>query len=197
MLVEGFLDGVEYSIGLVGDVVMPAVAWDLDRLPGQPKVRGEDLKRADLTIPHARLVRDPVVARALATQAVVAHRELGLRDYSRSDFRALAASPAPYFLETNSMPGLQDFQSVLTWAAGQAGIAYRDVIGSIVALALRRLKEAHRRRLDIAPFEEAYRRLREGANPSETIRVGGGEYHLLQPLAAEEETSQPWAATAT
>lgn len=197
VLVETFLDGVEYSIGLVGDVVMPAVSWDLSQLPVQPKVRGEDLKRADMTIPHARLVRDPTVARSLATQAVVAHTELGLRDYSRSDFRALAGSPAPYFLETNSMPGLQDYQSVLTWAAGQAGVAYQDVIGSVLALALRRLGEDHRRRLDVAPFEDAYCRLRERADSSETIRVGGREYRLLQANVPEGRVSGPCAMAVT
>lgn len=178
-LVEGFLDGMEYSIGLVGDVVLPGVCWDLRRMPGQPRVRGEELKRADLTIPHARLVEDPEVAESLARQAVTAHLELGLRDYSRSDFRALGPSPAPFFLETNSMPGLQNQQSVLTWAAAQAGVAYQDVIGSIAGLALRRLPPAHWQGLDLEPFEAAYRRLWEHAGTARVIRVGGREFRRL------------------
>ena len=190
VLVESFLGGIEYSIGLVGEVVMPAVSWDLDQLPGQPKVRGEDLKRADMTIPHARLVQDPDVARSLATQCVTAHTELGLRDYSRSDFRAMAGSPAPYFLETNSMPGLQDFQSVLPWTAAQAGIAYEDVIGSVAALALRRLGEEHRREIEITPFEDAYHRLRRHAESAETVRVGGREYRFLRPAASPKSASR-------
>ncbi len=189
VLIESFLDGVEYSIGLVGDVVMPAVSWDLSRLPGAPKVRGEDLKSADLTIPHARLVEDPEIARSLATQAVAAHLGLGLLDYSRSDFRAPAGSATPHFLETNSMPGLQDYQSVLTWAAGQAGIAYQDVIGSVVALALRRLPPERRDGLRTAPFEAAFERLRESASAAETIHVQGRAFRMLQPARREERTA--------
>lgn len=192
-LVESFLDGVEYSAGLVGEVVMPAVSWDLQRLPGAPRVRGEDLKREDLTIPHADFVRDPETRISLATQAVTSHLALGLRDYSRSDLRARAGSPLPFFLETNSMPGLQDHQSVLPWAAGRAGVAYRDVIGSIIALAGRRLSPEQRNRVQIDGFESAYERLKGLAAQALTVRVGDRDYYLLDPPA---ESARPEVAEA-
>lgn len=183
VLVESFLDGVEYSVGVVGNVVLPAVRWDLSRMPGSPRVRGEQLKKADLTIPHAQLVGEPEVARALATQAIAAHRGLGLRDYSRSDFRARSDSPDPFFLETNSMPGLQDLQSVLPWSAATAGVAYEEVIGSVVALALRRISPQRVRTLDVRAFEDAYRRLWERTDPSRVVHVDGHEYRMLGAAA--------------
>lgn len=182
MLVESFLDGNEYSVGLIGNVVMPAVAWDLNQLPGQPLVRSENLKQADLTIPHAQIVRDPELAKSLAHQAATAHIRLGLQDYSRSDFRAKQGCAEPYYLETNSMPGLQNLQSVLPWAMARAGVAYEDIIGSIVAQALQRLPAAHRQQLHTEHFEAAYRRLLAQAQNGQKICVRGREFYLLEPV---------------
>ena len=181
LLVESFLDGPEYSVGLIGNVVMPPVAWDLKKLPGQPLVRSENLKQADLTIPHAQIVRDPDLAESLARQAATAHIELGLQDYSRSDFRAKQGSAEPYYLETNSMPGLHSQQSVLPWSFTRAGVAYEDIIGSIVAQALRRLPEEHVQQLNTAGFEAAYSRLLDRASSGQRICVRGQEFYLLEP----------------
>jgi hypothetical protein len=173
--------GASSDFDLNRDVVLPPVAWDLSRMPGQPKVRGEDLKSADLTIPHAQWVEDDAIAVSLATQAVAAHHGLGLEGYSRSDFRAPRGAEGPCFLEVNSMPGLQDEQSVLPWAARQAGIAYRDVLGSLVALSLHRLPPARLAVTAVGGFEDAYRRLRTRAASSKVLRLGDRDYRLLEP----------------
>ncbi|MCB9305929.1 MAG: hypothetical protein H6565_04990 [Lewinellaceae bacterium] len=179
MLVESYLDGIEYSMGLVGNVITPAVAWDLSGLPGKPLVRGEDLKKLDLTIPHAKLVDDPSLAAAIGTQVATAHLELGLQDYSRSDFRAKGSEPVPCYIETNSMPGLVKGDSVLPWSAARAGVPYEDLIGSIVSQALKRLPEERLQELDTRGFDEAYGRMCSLA--SHTISVQGREFHLLMP----------------
>ena len=179
MLVESYLDGIEYSMGVIGNVVSPAVAWDLSELPGKPLVRGEDLKQQDLTIPHATLVSDPSLAAAIATYVVTVHRELGLNDYSRSDFRAKGNEPVPYYIETNSMPGLVKNDSVLPWSVSKTGVEYADLIGSIAAQALKRLPKDHYEQLDTKGFEDAYLRLCNLT--SHTISVQGREYYLLVP----------------
>ena len=180
MLVESYLDGVEYSMGIVGNVISPAVAWDLSQLPGKPLVRGEDLKQQDLTIPHATLVSDPSLAVAIAKQVVTAHVELGLQDFSRSDFRAKRGEPVPRYIETNSLPGLVKGDSVLPWSVSRAGVTYEDFIGSIVAQALKRLADEYRQQLDTLGFEDAYQRV--CSLTSHTISVQGREYYLLMPI---------------
>lgn len=186
ILIESFLDGVEYSMGLVGEVVMPAVSWDLEQLPGQPLVRSEQLKQQNMTIPHAKLVSDPTLAASLATQTIIAHTKLGLLDYSRSDFRARKGDATAYYIETNSMPGLVNMHSVLPWAAAGAGIDYDDLIGAIVARTLKRLPEDFLHELDTQKFDEAYDRLKEKATKTgKKISVSGRIFYLLQPTVQQ------------
>lgn len=73
--------------------------------------------------------------RALEEAALWAHRELGLRHYSRSDF--IVSSRGIYFLETNALPGLHDvalFPKELT-AVGSNLAEFTD---HILALAIAR-----------------------------------------------------------
>lgn len=181
VLVETFLDGIEYSMGIVGEVLMPAIAWDLNDLPGQPKVRSEDLKQQDLTIPHAKFVQEPQLMKAIARQVVNAHTGLGLRDYSRSDFRAAQSDKIPRYIETNSMPGLVNNDSVLPWSAAKAGVAYEDLISSIVAQALKRLPQKHLEQLDTRGFDASYERLLHLAKNGQKIRVQNKDYYILEP----------------
>ncbi|MCB1037345.1 MAG: hypothetical protein KDD47_26175, partial [Acidobacteria bacterium] len=81
-------------------------------------------------------------------------------------------------------PGLQDRQSVLTWAADSAGIPYRDVIGSLVALALGRFPSSGLEELRVSPFEEAYQRLLDRTEASRTLEAKGRRFRLAQPLVA-------------
>ena len=182
MLIESFLDGVEYSIGLVGNVVMPAISWDLDRLPGKPLVRGEDLKQGNLTIPHASLVEDLTIMDALAKQVITAQLELGLQDYSRSDFRAKRSDQTPHYLETNSGPGLQNIHSVLPWTAAGAGVSYENLIGAIIAQALKRLPIERQKELDTRGFEKAYENLIALGKTGRSIQLAGREFYILKPL---------------
>ncbi len=181
LLIESFLDGIEYSMGLVGNIVMPAVSWDLNKIVGQPLVRGEYLKLNDLTLPHAGLVTDETTHESLATQAVTAFLELGLRDYCRSDFRARKNdASAPFYLETNSTPGLQSIDSVLPWSASKAGVTYDELIAAIVWSALQRLPKDYLEQLNTAKLEENYRNLQNKG--SKRIEVNGQEFVLLMPL---------------
>ncbi|MCB0551771.1 MAG: hypothetical protein KDD19_29670 [Phaeodactylibacter sp.] len=191
LLIESFLDGVEYSIGLVGNVILPAVAWDLSQMPGQPLVRGEELKQQDLTIPHATLITEHALLESLATQAATAHIELGLQDYSRSDFRSRKGSFVPCYLETNSMPGLENLQSVLPWAAANAGVTYPELIGSIVAQALKRLPDEYREQLHTQKFEASYRQLELRASEGKRITVSGREFRLLEPTQEDTLVAAP------
>lgn len=181
MLIESFLDGNEYSMGIVGNVIFPSAAWDLDDIPGKPLVRGEDLKQKDLTVPHAAFVRDPDLSLALATQVATTHLELGLLDYSRTDFRARKESPAPYFLEVNSGCGLRNHQSLLPFTAASAGVSYTELIASIAAQALRRLPKAHVDGLDTAKFDATFQNLLDKAKAHRSFEVRGQTFYFMDP----------------
>ena len=104
-LVEEFIDGTEYTIGLVGSYVLPILAVDLTKIPGQPFVRDAHVKEIDTAFSDS-LSFDvaPDRYRAFAAAAVRAHAALEALDYNRMDFRA--RDGALYFLEANPIPGI-------------------------------------------------------------------------------------------
>ena len=67
------------------------------------------------------------------------------------------------------------------------------MIGSIVALACRRLRPEHRHRVRIDGFEAAYERLKSLADRTLTLRLGGRDFHLLEPPS---EAARPARAEA-
>jgi len=72
---------------------------------------------------------------ALAQElAVKAHKALGCRGVSRSDF-IITAEGKPYILETNTIPGMTE-TSLLPDSARHAGIEFPQLCRKIVELAL-------------------------------------------------------------
>ncbi|MEO1335999.1 MAG: D-alanine--D-alanine ligase, partial [Myxococcota bacterium] len=67
--------------------------------------------------------------------AVAAHKALGCRDMSRTDF--IADDERPWLLETNTIPGLTG-NSLLPQAAAAAGLSFPQLIQHLVACARRR-----------------------------------------------------------
>jgi len=70
---------------------------------------------------------------ALEEQAVLAHRTLGLRHYSRSDF--IVTPRGIYFLEVNTLPGMTA-TSLLPVALKAVGCNYSDFLDHVLTLAL-------------------------------------------------------------
>ncbi|MFZ2500929.1 MAG: D-alanine--D-alanine ligase [Minisyncoccia bacterium] len=67
--------------------------------------------------------------------ARVAHRTLGLRHYSRSDF--IVTPKGIYYLETNTLPGLTS-ESLMPKALASVGVTLPDFLTHLVSLALSR-----------------------------------------------------------
>ncbi len=72
--------------------------------------------------------------REIENLAVAAHRALGLRHYSRSDF--ILTPHGIYLLETNSLPGLTD-ESLLPKALKVVGCPYPNFLDHVIGLAMR------------------------------------------------------------
>lgn len=71
----------------------------------------------------------------LARLARLAHRTLGARHYSRSDF--IVAPEGIYYLETNTLPSLTE-ESLLRKSLASVGVPFSDFLAHLVNLALAR-----------------------------------------------------------
>jgi D-alanine-D-alanine ligase len=144
-LVEEFIEGREFYVGVLGNVdaqALPPIEADFSGLPdGAPKVydrnakwepgskeyKGTSTKVADLP--------DELRAR-LQKVSLDAYRALRVRDYGRVDLR-VAETGEIYVLEVNASCYLEKHDE-FSVAAKAAGIEYVDLINRIVELALAR-----------------------------------------------------------
>jgi D-alanine-D-alanine ligase len=136
-LVEEFVDGTEYTIGVVGSYVLPILEVDLTRIPGQPVVRDAHVKELDTAFSAGLSFNTaPDRYRAFAAAGVRAHTALEALDYNRMDFRARGGTL--YFLEANPIPGIDPATSDLPAMARRAGVSHGGLIAMILYEAVRR-----------------------------------------------------------
>lgn len=138
-LVEEFLPGKEYTIGLIGQYVLPVLEIDFAKIPGQPHVRDPHVK--DIENPYISHLAWTEKAKDYAKIAIAAHESLEVRDYNRMDFRERDGQL--YFLEANVIPGLHPTEADLTTMCRYAEIAHNDMIALIVQAAVERLSRRY------------------------------------------------------
>jgi D-alanine-D-alanine ligase len=143
VLVEAFLPGREFTVGLTGTGAEARVLGtvEINLLPGAEAevysyVNKEQCEELVRYVP-VRANEDPLVRR-VAELALAAWRALGCRDGGRIDFRC-DAQGQPNFLEANPLPGLHPQHSDLPILCGFVGIRYVDLIDRIVRSARRRM----------------------------------------------------------
>ncbi|EXU92368.1 ATP-grasp domain-containing protein [Streptomyces noursei] len=130
-LVEEYLPGREFSVGVLGDRALPvveiAVAGPVYDYSAKYSGRGV-LRECPAQIPEA-------LTRELEHAALQAHFALtdGTRSYSRVDFRC-DGEGRPVFLELNALPAFTQ-TSLLPLAASKDGCSFPQLIRRIVALA--------------------------------------------------------------
>ncbi|MBL8496208.1 hypothetical protein ABF87_03435 [Nitrosomonas sp. JL21] len=134
-LVEEFLPGKEYTIGVIGQYVLPILEIDFSKIPGQPHVRDPHVK--DIENPYITYLTWTEKAKEFAKIAIAAHGSLEVRDYNRMDFRE--RDDQLYFLEANVIPGLHPTEADLTTMCRHAQIEHNDMIALIVQAAVQRL----------------------------------------------------------
>ena len=151
VLVEQYLSGREFTVGLVGTADESVVLGTLEivLLPGaEEDVYSYVNKERCEELVEYRLVRaesDPEVARAEAV-ALQAWRALGCRDAGRIDLRSDGVGQ-PQFLEVNPLAGLHPSHSDLPMLCTALGMSYTSLIEKIVASAAKRVKPGVRREL--------------------------------------------------
>jgi len=143
VLVETFLPGREFTVGILGTGADARVLGTLEIVLGsgaEPNVysylnKEECESRVEYRLVSAR--RDPLVARTEAL-ALDAWRALGCRDGGRIDLRC-TAHERPSFIEANPLAGLHPEHSDLPMLATRVGMPYRDLIRAIVESAAMRI----------------------------------------------------------
>lgn len=144
VLVEEFLPGREFSVGLLGNgelTVFPII----EVLPGEElaqelggrnfvysyEVKSGNRERFCCPAPLTEKEKEEVIA-----VAVRSYRLLGCRDLARIDLRCDAAGK-PHFLEANPLPGLSKV-SLFPLQVMAAGLSFEELINAILEVALER-----------------------------------------------------------
>ena len=139
VLVETYLPGREFTVGIVGngrDATVLGVCEILLKEDAEANVyslRNKEL--CEELVIYARA--DDGEAWAAARQALAAYQALECRDAARIDFRSNAFGE-PYFLEANPLAGLHPHHSDLPILAAQNGVTYVELIGMILDAGLAR-----------------------------------------------------------
>jgi D-alanine-D-alanine ligase len=132
VLFETYVAGREVTVGILGGQALPVgeIIPDHELFDYACKYRPGMAKE----IFPAELEED--VARSTRDAALVAHRALRLRDFSRIDF-ILGEDGTPWCLEANALPGLTG-NSLLPKAAQAAGISFPELCHRVAEMGLRR-----------------------------------------------------------
>ena len=147
ILVQEFLDGPEYSVGIVGNpgmstTVLPVLEVDYSGLdPELPKILGYESKYMPGTpyweqICYRQAELSDEIQRKLIDFSTLLFERLGFRDYGRFDFRTDSEGEIK-LLEVNPNPGWC-WDGKLNIMAGFAGMRYAELLGLIIETAQER-----------------------------------------------------------
>jgi D-alanine-D-alanine ligase len=142
VLIEEFVDGLEVTVGLVGNDP-PQVLGTMAIAPKAPtdafvysvEVKRDFRNQVDYVAPAPL---PPDEHRELVNAALTAFDALGCADVARLDFRI--RDGIPYFLEINPLPGLNPESSDLVIMANLLGVPHADLVRRIFDAAVTRVK---------------------------------------------------------
>lgn len=148
ILIQEYLPGPEYSIGVIGNTesgytVLPPLEIDFSALDSELPPIMTYRSKVDPTSPYWQRVAFTPVRSATARQQIERHagtlfENLGCRDYARMDFRADAHGQAR-IIDVNAHP-MWGSGGMLPTMAGYADQSYPEFLASIIDAATRRLK---------------------------------------------------------
>jgi D-alanine-D-alanine ligase len=149
-LVEEYIEGRELNVSILGNEtpqVLPISEIDFSTLPkGLPKICGYEAKWVENspefhhTIPLCPAPLPVKLEKQVREVALQAYRVMECRDYGRVDIR-LSSDGTPYVLEINANPDISP-DAGMPRSAKAAGLAYPELIGRIVELALARARSS-------------------------------------------------------
>jgi D-alanine-D-alanine ligase len=133
ILAEEYIEGREFTSAVLGEEALPIVEIVANR-DGFYSYNAKYEPGGSTHIVPAKIDED--LAARMQMLALSAHRLLGLRDYSRTDF-IVSRERRPYLLEINSLPGLTPV-SLVPDACAAVGISFEALIERLIGYALAR-----------------------------------------------------------
>ena len=128
VLAEQFIEGAELTVSILGDIPLPLVR--IETAGGLYDYHAKYLSESTQYFCPSGLPADQ--EQAIQALALQAHRVLGCEGWGRVDV-ILDKSDQPYFLETNTSPGMTA-HSLVPMAAKAAGISFEDLVLRILEL---------------------------------------------------------------
>ncbi|MDQ3186432.1 MAG: D-alanine--D-alanine ligase [Pseudomonadota bacterium] len=129
VLAEQFIEGMELTVAILGEIALPLVRIEA---PGGLYDYSAKYLSAE-THYFCPSGLSAAQEHVIQQQALQAHKILGCEGWGRVDVM-LDESGKPYFLETNTSPGMTD-HSLVPMAAKAAGISFDDLVLRILELA--------------------------------------------------------------
>lgn len=135
VLAETYIEGVELTCGVIGNDPNLETLPIVEIVPGKKHdfFDYEAKYKSDATqeICPARI--DEKIAKIIQKNAILAHKRLFCRGYSRSDF--ILKDREVYILETNTIPGMTP-HSLLPISAKAAGISFSELLDKLIKLGI-------------------------------------------------------------
>ncbi|MGD8827770.1 MAG: hypothetical protein PVG21_03655 [Gammaproteobacteria bacterium] len=187
VLVEAYLPGREFTVGVVGTGAAARALGVLEVVLNESAEQGA-YSWANKTYFEGRVeyrLEEGALAAACVDVALKAWRILGCRDGGRVDVR-LDARGNPHFLEVNPLAGLNPEISDLAILCRLRGVAYRQLIATILESALERVSPSQTRALHAsAPVLVLHSLVGEGAPAAELDTLAQAD-NLAEGLAGRD-----------
>ncbi|MCL2546987.1 MAG: D-alanine--D-alanine ligase [Oscillospiraceae bacterium] len=128
-LVEQFVSGREFSVGVLGDAVLPVIEIcpTAEFFDYEAKYQGHTTEVCPAEIPAEIAVK-------MQAHALAAHNALHLSVYSRTDF-ILSDDNEIFYLESNTLPGMTPL-SLLPQEAQAIGLNFVDLCQKIIDISM-------------------------------------------------------------
>jgi D-alanine-D-alanine ligase len=136
MIIEEYISGREITCGAIDGMASgePYATLPVEIItPEESKFFNYEAKYSGDTLEVCPANLLSITTKKIQEHAVKAHKSLGMRHYSRSDF--ILSKRGLYILETNSLPGLTE-ESLLPKALKTAGLELPEFLDYVLALAL-------------------------------------------------------------
>jgi len=133
VLIEESISGEEITCPVLGDRALPPILIRPADASGFFDYYSKYTPQAAEEICPAPVSEE--LTREITELALRCHRDLGLSDYSRTDF--LVRDGRPYALETNTLPGMTA-NSLFPQSAAVVGYSFTDLIAELIRLGLSR-----------------------------------------------------------
>jgi D-alanine-D-alanine ligase len=133
MLVEELIEGIEMTVGVLGDTVLPIIEI-IPPADGEFDYENKYNGATREVVPPENIT--PAIQEAAKDMALQVHKLTGCRDFSRTDIMC-DKNGNLFLLETNTIPGMTD-QSLFPKMAAAAGISMSELCDRLVQMALNR-----------------------------------------------------------